>query len=160
MASRELGTLLEKVGASPQFLPWTEAITALERGAIDAIVTGFSGFYNFKLYDTAKYAFAVDFFSWAFLYGVSEKAFEELPAEYRDVLVKTGKEFHEYERTAWLVQEADLRAKTEAAGTTIYDMTAEDRATLLELAKPVWEEWAQHDEPSRKALDVVLAATK
>jgi TRAP-type C4-dicarboxylate transport system substrate-binding protein len=159
VASRELASLLEKVGASPIFMPWAEAIPALERGTVDAISTGWSGIVEWKIYDIVDNIWVMDLNVFPILWAVNKDALAELPAEYRDVLLQVSKEFNEKLKTEWRAAELELRATAEKEA-TVTDIAPEEKAKFIALAKPVWDEWAKEDALSRQALDVALATLK
>jgi TRAP-type C4-dicarboxylate transport system substrate-binding protein len=126
---------------------------------VDAISTGWSGIVEWKIYDIVDNIWVLDLNVFPIQWAVNKDALAKLPAEYRDVLLQVSEEFNEKLKTEWRAAELELRATAEKEATVV-DIAPEEKAKLIAMAKPVWDEWAQEDALSRQALDVALAALK
>jgi TRAP-type C4-dicarboxylate transport system substrate-binding protein len=80
-------------GAEPVSLPFGEVYTALERGTVDAALTGtYSGFAT-KWYEVTKYMVDVNYGPVGCYFFVSNRTWSKASPEIRAILTKLGEEF-------------------------------------------------------------------
>lgn len=83
------------LGAEPVAIPFAEVYTALERGTVDAGLTGtFSGF-ALKWYEVSKYLVDVNHGPVVGFMMVSKRTWDKLSPELRGIATKLGEEFTE-----------------------------------------------------------------
>lgn len=83
------------LGAEPVSIPFAEVYTALERGTVDAGLTGtYSGF-ALKWYEVSKYLVDVNHGPVVGIVTVSKRSWDKLSPEVRAILTKLGEEFSE-----------------------------------------------------------------
>jgi TRAP-type C4-dicarboxylate transport system substrate-binding protein len=83
------------LGAEPVSVPFAEVYTALERGTVDAALTGtYSGF-ALKWFEVSKYLVDVNHGPVVGLLMVSKRSWDKLPPDVRTTLAKLGEEFTE-----------------------------------------------------------------
>ena len=80
------------LGAEPVSIPVAEVYTALERGTVDAAITGTIAGFSLKWYEVTKYMVDVQIGPVMIAMVVSKKAWDKLPAELRKALEGVGAE--------------------------------------------------------------------
>jgi TRAP-type C4-dicarboxylate transport system substrate-binding protein len=83
------------LGAEPVSIPFAEVYTALERGAVDAALTGtYSGF-SLKWYEVSKYLVDVNHGPVVGIATVSKRSWDKLSPEQQQLVRKLGEEMSE-----------------------------------------------------------------
>ncbi len=151
--------IMAALGASPVSLPFAEAFSALEKGAVDASDAGALALnMNLGMYNHAKYSMYPGFHSTTIGdFSVNKAAWDALtPDLQRIVQIATENAGRRYiERL--LVLDAEAAKKAVAMGVTLIDLPAEERAKYRATGVEVWETWAQKSPLARKAIDAHLA---
>ena len=144
--------IFEKLGASPIVMDFTEIFTALETGIIDgadaSILVNNKGM---GLYDIVKHATYPGFHSMPSDHLACNKAvWDGMPEHHRRIMEVAMEKLGL--RQAMQAEKANNEAAAElrAAGVTLHDWSAEDRATFRQAAQETWPEFATT--PEAKAL--------
>ena len=144
--------IFEKLGASPIVMDFTEIFTALETGIIDgadaSILVNNKGM---GIYDIVKHATYPGFHSMPSDHLACNKAvWDGLPDHHRRIMEVAMEKLAL--RQAMQAEKANNEAAAELrdAGVTLYDWSAEDRATFRKAAQETWPEFATT--PEAKAL--------
>jgi TRAP-type C4-dicarboxylate transport system substrate-binding protein len=82
--------LAEGMGASGQFLAFTEVYTALERGILDGALTGLQAGYGQRWYEVTKYVNGPMFNLEAFNVIINKKVWEKLPPDLQQIMIEEG----------------------------------------------------------------------
>jgi TRAP-type transport system periplasmic protein len=140
----EQAEFVRKLGATSLTMGPAEVPSALERGLVDAIVTGIGGGELWQDQLKTAYLYPVNFNG---IYIVANKsAFDALTPEQQAAVLKASKETDQWLRETSMAEDtADLEAMR--AKLTITDPTPEDIAMAAELMPGIWEEWAQSHGP-------------
>ena len=143
-----LGDLLEGLGAEGQFVAFADVYTALERGVLDAGITGGTPGYGQRWYEVTEYLYGPIVGSIGVTYvTLNGEKWGELTPESQAVLKEVGQEF-EAENLRLLKSDWDPAGITlnEGEGMTYSDfpddVKAQMRATAMELIIPNWVERA------------------
>lgn len=158
------GRPLEAFGAVVSNIPTPEIYTALERGMLDTVCVPWAyTFGSYKTYELSKYAtIDVDLKVAAMYVVCSKAAWNALPEEWK----KLCNEWVATKAIPLHVKHDDAEdAKWipifEKAGIEIYKLPLEERAKLVEKAKPSWEAWVKEMEgkglPAREVLNFTIA---
>lgn len=151
--------IMEALGASPVSLPFAEAFSALEKGAVDASDAGALALnMNLGMYNHAKFSMYPGFHSTTIGdFSVNKAAWDALsPDLQRIVQIATENAGRRYiERL--LVLDAEAAKQAPAIGLTLIDLPAEERAKYRAAGVEVWETWAQQSPLARQAIDAHLA---
>jgi TRAP-type transport system periplasmic protein len=83
------------LGMEPVAITFAEVYTALERGTVDAALTGSYPAYAVKLYEVAKYIVDVNHGPNSGVLVVSKRTWDRLTPEVKAVMTKLGEEFSE-----------------------------------------------------------------
>lgn len=140
----EQAEFVRKLGATSLTMGPAEVPSALERGLVDAIVTGIGGGELWQDQLKTAYLYPVNFNG---IYIVVNKAaFDALTPEQQAAVRQASAETDQWLRET---SRAEDTAALEAmrAKMTITDPTPEDVAMAAELMPSLWEEWAQAHGP-------------
>jgi TRAP-type C4-dicarboxylate transport system substrate-binding protein len=140
----EQAEFVRKLGATSLTMGPAEVPSALERGLVDAIVTGIGGGELWQDQLKTAYLYPVNFNG---IYIVANKtAFDALTAEQQEAVLQASKETDQWLRETSMTEDtADLEAMRKKL--TITDPTPEDIAMAAELMPTIWEEWAKAHGP-------------
>lgn len=159
LKARVTGTMelaFDDLGASPVFMPATEAYTAMERGTVDGVVFPFTSFAPYQIESIAKYATKnANFGSFTTIYSINEEVFSQLPNDVKQALEQAGEEtvihLSKYldEKNEELIE--DFKSQVE-----MYELTDEEIQKWDEALEPAWDRWAKGlDKRGFKGTEVV-----
>jgi len=145
--SQETAGMVIQSGGTPVTMGLPDIYTSLSRGVIDGFFTGSMSIKPFKFYEVIKYANIISFSVQASNAVVNVDALAKLPPDVRAIFmeeaVKIENELWELVKKKdadWIVELPDL-------GMTVIEMEPEERGKLERLTMPLWDEWAQKNEP-------------
>ena len=129
-----------KMSATP--IAWGETYTALQQGTVDAEGNTYS------LLNSAKHGEVLKFFTNSehnysmHILMMNKEYYDSLPADIQNFVTESGKEAVAYQRS--IAAEVEEASKQEflAQGIKIYTMTAEEKQEMIDLTRPVWDQFA------------------
>lgn len=140
--------IFEKLGASPIVMDFTEVFTALESGIIEgADASILANNKGMGLYDIVKHATYPGFHSMPSDHLACNKAVWDAMPEHHRRIMDTAMQKLALQQ-ALTAEFENNKAATElaAAGVTLHNFSAEDRAAFREAAVSTWPEFATTDE--------------
>ena len=140
MSSRVLEEQIKAIGANPQIINFGEVYSALQTGVVDGAENPLSNLYNSKFYEVQKSITMSNHGYLGYLVIASEKFWEELPQDMKDVVKQALDEATIYEREESQKEEKNLfenleKYAQETGKLTIY--------TLDDAQKEQWKEVMQ-----------------
>jgi TRAP-type C4-dicarboxylate transport system substrate-binding protein len=135
---------MEQVGAVPVRMAGPDIYESLHRGTLDGLVFPLPSLEQYSLEELLRYSTrGMNFGSFMSSYVISERRWNELPEDIREIMAEVGAEtsMHACERMANDIEPAMERLA--AAGIEFVDFSDEDRARIEELLAPVGEAWAE-----------------
>jgi TRAP-type C4-dicarboxylate transport system substrate-binding protein len=132
----------QALGATPVVIAFPETYSALQKGVIDAGYGGVTWVYAYKWHEVAKYVTKVDFGLPPTGLFVNKKAFDKLPPDLQQVVVKAGME---YMNVGWDIVEVFTKKKWKAfaeEGCDIYILPDKERNKWMDKCKHIWTEQA------------------
>lgn len=143
--SPETGTLMQNLGATPVTIAASEVPTALDRGVVDAVVTGVLGAALWR--DLLSYGYLLPTGAFNIYYIANSKAFEGLSAEQQASLQKAVDDTMAWNMNA-NIELADKNEKELLASgkMTITKPTAEELKVAEAAAVDIWENWAKQND--------------
>lgn len=147
--------ILAELGAKPIVMDFNEIFTALETGIIDgADASGLANNVGLGLYDIAKHTNFPGFHSMPSDHLACRKDKWDSLTEQQKRIIDTAMQKLAFQ-TALTFEVKNLQAKAEleAAGVTIYDWSAEDRAAFRSAAQKAWQGWADKTPEARALVD-------
>ncbi len=128
----------EALGAQPTPMAWTEAITALQQGVVDAQENPAIVADQFSLYDAnQKYMSLTGHVYSVAIYMMSQKTYDKLPEELRDIVVEEGQKAGARERDLIVEMEKESIQTLKDQGMEIIEDI--DTAPFQEAVQPVYE---------------------
>jgi C4-dicarboxylate-binding protein DctP len=132
---------IEAFGANPQKMAFSEVYGALQTGVVDGQENTWSNIYTKKFHEVQDGITRTDHGVIDYLVVTSAEWWNGLPDDLRGAL---GKIIAEVSATGNAAAEAinqDARKKIEAAGTTIRELTPEQRKAWVDAVNPVWKKF-------------------
>ena len=133
----------------PVAIAFAEVYTALERGTVDAAMTGSYPAFAIKLFEVAKYVVDVNHGPNSGVLVISKRTWDRLSPEIRSTLVKLGEEFSE---RGWEVGRRTTQEgidKNKEKGMEFIPLTpamaAATKDTLMKVVLPGWQKRAGSD---------------
>ena len=134
----------EALGAQPTPMAWTEAITGLQQGVVDAQENPAIVADQFKLYDSKqKYMSLTGHVYSVAIYMMSQKTYDELPEDLRDIVLEEGQKAGAKERDLIVEMEKESIQTLKDNGVEIIEEI--DAAPFQEAVKPVYAD-VEHQE--------------
>lgn len=134
----------EALGAQPTPMAWTEAITALQQGVVDAQENPAIVADQFSLYEAnQKYMTLTGHVYSVAVYMMSKQTYDELPEELRDIVVEEGQKAGAIERDMLVEMEKESINTLKENGVEIIEDV--DLSPFQEAVKPVYEEIEYQD---------------
>ncbi|HRV33448.1 MAG TPA: TRAP transporter substrate-binding protein DctP, partial [Anaerovoracaceae bacterium] len=112
-------------------------------GTIDALDHSLGVFNDFSLYEMAPYVTITNHCSSPYPLVCSTEWLESLPEDLKPIILDGIHQMCEMQRAEERANEMEYLASFEAAGATIYELTAEESAAFKELCKPAYDLWAE-----------------
>jgi len=134
---------VKALGATPVVMGFPQTYTALQRGVMDAAFGGVTWAYAYKWHEVGKHVVKVDFGLPPTGIFVNKKAFESLPPDLQEIVVKAGQE---YVSVGWDIIDV-FTDKTWKAfkeeGCDVYILPDEERNKWMAKCKHIWDEQAK-----------------
>jgi TRAP-type C4-dicarboxylate transport system substrate-binding protein len=157
------GDAMRQIGAIPTTVTAPEVYIGLERGMFQAVSFPFTfAFGAYKLHEISKwYTAGINIGTVHNSILVSDKAFNQLPAEYRKLLVDNKEGFYQALYDAYEADDRKWIPIFEAKGLEKIVIPPKQLAEFQEkAAKPVWDAWIAEFEakglPARQTFDFVF----
>jgi len=129
----------ERTGANPVGVPYGEVYTAMQTHVIDAVEFNISSIEADNVYEVAKNLSLTGHYFWPGLFFYSKKKLEGLPQDLQKIILDTCRQL----TPKFVLHTRDEEKKSivnlKEKGVKFFDF--EDRDKMIELMKPVYEEW-------------------
>ena len=124
-------------------MPWPDVPQALQTGVITGldhtpIVCNIS-----KKFTVAKNFTRIDYAQGLYIHLMNERWLRSLPDDLRELLLKIIAEESANARALTAKQQAEQIAAAKADGVSFYELSAGEKARLVELAEPVVQKWGE-----------------
>lgn len=140
-SSKVIEAQMNALGAVPQVMAFSEVYQALQTGVVDGTENPPSNMYTQKMHEVQKHATLSNHGYLGYAVIVNKQFWDGLPEDVRAGLEKAMAEATEYANQIAKDENDKALAAMQAAGTTeFYELTAEERAVLVEALAPVHEE--------------------
>ena len=124
-------------------LPWPDVPQALQTGVISGLDHSPIVCNITKKFEIAKYFTEVNYAQGLFIHLANERWLKKLPKDVRATLLKVIAEESADTRARTRVQQDQQIAAAKAAGVTFYQLTAEQKQKLVDMAAPVYKRWEE-----------------
>jgi len=150
--------LIKALGGEPIQMSFSEVYMALQRGAVDGVVTSAAAMIETSLYEVGKNFYGVGLApgcSWAF---VNTKAYNALPDSYKTVLAEEFDASFETIRGLYTVSIDESWDKLRSLGVTVNELPSDVVDTWIAAAIPNWETWGMEKPGNQEVLDAARKA--
>jgi TRAP-type C4-dicarboxylate transport system substrate-binding protein len=151
-------SIVKNLKGEPVVMPVTETYPAIQRGVIDAVLTGVPAMFTQSLQEQAKKLYIINLAP-AFIYILyNNDSFKALPKEYQDILLD---EFKLLDKRAVEAQPAADKKSLDqmvAAGVELITPPADQMQRVRTQVKPIWEAWATAGPLNKEAYDASMKA--
>ncbi len=135
--------LYKSWGAKFTVLPWPDVSQALQTGVINgldhtAIVCNIT-----KKFSIAKYFTEVNYAQGLYIHLVNKRWFKKLPKDLQTIFLEVIAEESAKTRELTRKQHTQQVAKAKEAGVEFIQLSAEDKAKLVQMAAPVYVKWGK-----------------
>lgn len=146
--------MLGELGAIPTYLDAPEVYAGMQRGTLDGGITGAQMADGMGWFEICKWMHMWNITYATDMVCVNVEAFNELPKELQDLLVKVGEEFEEKGQNE--AKETTLAAheKAESLGVTITELSDSDRSRLAQVGDTITKMWLEESGRSIEAKEI------
>lgn len=149
--------IVKALGGIPVIMPVTEVYTALQRGVIQAVLTGAPAMLNVSAQELCKFGYLVNLAPACVYIAYNIKAFEALPKEYQNILLEEAKKFEKHMVEIQPIEDNRSLEKMRKAAVTLIPPKPDEMSRVKEKVKPLWQKWADKNGPT--AAEAMKAAT-
>jgi TRAP-type C4-dicarboxylate transport system substrate-binding protein len=152
--SKVTGDVMARLGMTPLSMPVTQTYEAIQRGAVNGVVLGWTAVQSFKLEELTYYHADASLGSSTGMMYISRKRYDALPAALRKIIDDHSGEQESRNLGAFWDRLQDLgKSRVKAMEKhTVLDVPAAQVAKWKEKAAPVVAEWAKTTPDGEKVL--------
>jgi C4-dicarboxylate-binding protein DctP len=150
--------IVQALNGEPVIMGVTETYVAMQRGVIDAVLTGVPAMVSMALYEPGNYLYTIGLAPANIYTGYNLEAMAALPQEWQDILWEEA-EWHdnEFKRRQPIEDKASLDEMA-AGGVQIIEPDAATLDKMREKVLPLWEAWAAQGSFEQQAYNLALQA--
>lgn len=127
------------LGANVTTMSWGEVPTAMQQGVIDAVEPTPNAWLSSKLYETARHITLTGYVLSFYLVSTNKPWWDGLQPSVRAGLQKALDETSKWNWTQADEENEAANKKMQAAGVTLYKLTAAQQKAWVDAVRPVWE---------------------
>ena len=110
---------------------------------IDAVEFNISSIYADKVYEQANHVTLTGHYFWPGAFFFNKAKFDSMPKDIQDAIVKAARDLTPQWVAHTKADEAEARRRAQGEGRQ--DLPFEDRAKLLQLMQPIFDDWSAKD---------------
>jgi TRAP-type C4-dicarboxylate transport system substrate-binding protein len=141
----EMNIALRALGATPVGMPVSELAVSLQKGVVEGVLTPYSAFVDFKVYDLVKYVTEVNLYGTYMIMIMNKKSFASLPEIGKKAIEEaSGKQWGLH--VARVYDQADVEAAEQMKSTgkiQLSKMPDPEKAKISEMLKGMAAEWVE-----------------
>ena len=138
-----MGKLVANFGGKAQFVDYTELYMALKRKTIDGCWMPPGSVLGRKVYEVQKYMTICNANFPQFLYVMNLKKWKSLSKDVQNILLRAGKKAEEWNIAVVQKYCQAYTNKLKQLGLKIHVLTPKERKVWIDVAIPIWNEWAK-----------------
>ena len=132
---------VKMLGGIPVVVPYTDVYSAFETKKIDVAENNCASYASEKHYEVAKYYTVDEHTRVPELQIMSERTWDKLPFEYRNIISQCAKESAEYEKVLWDEYSEEARREAIAEGCVVTVWSEEEIQICKDMLKPLYEKY-------------------
>ena len=146
---------LKALGAAPTLISSAEMYMAIQQGTVKGATTGMPAAVSRKIYEVCKYLTIANYSTAQFSVQANLEWWESLDGDTQKAILEAGKEAEQFVRDAVAASEGAAEKVVRDAGLEVNSLTAEERASMVEATKPVWDAYVgRAGETGQKLVDL------
>ena len=151
--------LMKVLNAEPLYLDFGEVYMAMQRGVVEALITGSTPMLNAHLYEVGKNWYDVRLPGGVVYFAVNTKSFEALPDKYKGILREEADRWTEICRSNIAVEIDKAHSSLKEKGIQMNELTTAEREAWRVAALAIWEEWATETPEKTRAMEIARKTT-
>jgi TRAP-type transport system periplasmic protein len=155
MENKVHAATFKELGAAPVPMVWGEVYPSLKQKVIDGQENPIHIIYSNALWEVQKYVIKTGHFYTPYIFTMSKKALDKLPADLQQVVKDTAKEMAAFERN---LVKTEAAAQTDALRAKGMEIVAVDRALFQQATQPVYQQF--EGQFGKDLIDKIIAAGK
>ncbi|RBW70680.1 TRAP transporter substrate-binding protein [Bacillus taeanensis] len=132
----------KELGANPTPIPYPELFTALEQRIVDGQENPAGNITTGNFYEVQKYLTKTNHIYNASVFMISEKFWNTLSDEEKEIVTKAAEEAKEYQRELNQQESEDAYAFLAAEGMVVTELGEEELQKMFEAVQPVYEKYS------------------
>ncbi len=140
-------SLCKAIGAAPVSIATPEVYSAMARGTVDACFGADSWFASGKFWEVSKYVYSMEFDGHQMNWSINKQDFEALPPDVQKIVREAAAHAIDWVWPEVLSGQQAGRKQMIEHGVKYSDITPEDWAKLVEIGRPMVEEWGKKGGP-------------
>lgn len=158
-AGSSVEQMMAKAGAGIASMPSSEIYSALQTNVLDGAITSNSSAASYKLFEQVdSYTTSTENTFW-FMFmplSISMQSWEKLTPEQQQIFEEVAAELQQYAYEASEQDDINATELFREHGVNVVDMDDASYEAWVELAKPIWEDFANSVDGGRELLDAAL----
>lgn len=148
--------IMVELGAAPDTsIPYTEQYMALKRGVSDAMANSIVGGYFQKTHEVAPLVTQIEMSYSSIMFCMNLKTWNKLPKDVQEIMTSIGKKKSAYCLAAAKGWQKKFTGEMIKEGATVTTLAPEERAKIIEAARPIWKKWAEENgKDARRLLEL------
>lgn len=134
---------LSQIGASVTMLSAAEQFLALQTGTVDGIITTWSSYVNYGLYDVAPTYLAATVLRGPYLLMMNKAKYDGLSSEAQDAIAESVKETITWSQENFAAEQKALGEEVVSRAENVVEMSEEDAQTLREQMQPIYDSYVE-----------------
>ena len=139
--SQMVADMVTLLGAEPMPLDYDDVYYAFELGKIDAAENNWPAYEALSHWQVARYFTADEHSRVPEIQLASERLWQELPEEYRQIILECARELALYQRELWRLQVEKSRMKVLDSGCQEIQLTYAAKEEFRRLLQPLYEQY-------------------
>jgi len=139
--------LCKAIGAAPVSIATPEVYSAMARGTVDACFGADSWLASGKFWEVSKHVYSMEFDGHQMNWSVNKQDFEALPPDVQKIVREAAAHAIEWVWPEVFSGQQEGRKQMIEHGVKYADINSQDWAELVELGKPMVEEWGKKGGP-------------
>ena len=150
--------IVKALNGEPVIMGVTETYVAMQRGVIDAVLTGVPAMVSMALFEPGAYLYTIGLAPANIYVGYNLAAMAALPQEWQDILWEAAAWHNaEFKKQQPIADKVSLDEMA-AGGVEVIQPDAATLANMQDKVKPLWETWAAQGPSEKQAYDLALKA--
>ena len=151
-------SIIRSLKGEPVIMSVTETYVAMQRGVVDAVLTGVPAMITQSLQEQAKYLYLFNLAPAYIHISYNLESFAELPTEYQEILLDEFELLRQRGIEAQPVADSKSLDQMTAAGVELVSPPADQLERARTQVKHIWDSWAAENPVNKEAYDAALKA--